>query len=129
MPPAFHLRGDVIGLGLGLGDGCVVGVGGKGNENLAEADLLGLGKLLLVRFVEGLLLGLGQLQVAAYLVADDLLGDDAVLDVGLEVLKGDALLTGRLLEVFHGVEVVLLADLVEATNDLGVGVEAELLAA
>ena len=123
--PAFSLGGDVVGLGLSLGDDGFVGVGRGGDENLAEAHLLGLRELVLVSVVVGLFLGLGDLQMTAYLVADDLLGKNAVLDVGLEVLEGDALLTGGLLEVFHGVQVVLLADLVEPADDLGVGVEAQ----
>ena len=125
----LQLRGEVVGFGLCLSDGCVVGLCGHGDENFAEADLLGLGKLLLVSIVVGLLLSLGHLQTTAYLVANDLLGEDAVADVGLEVLERDALLTCGLFEVIHGVQMVLLADLVEPADDLGVGVDAELFGA
>ena len=43
--------------------------------------------------VVGLLLLVGEVEVAADLVAHDLLGDDLVLDLLLEVLKGDTLLS------------------------------------
>ncbi len=72
----------------------------------------------------GLLLGLGHLRDGGLpAIADDLLGQDAVADVGLEVLIRDALLTGGL---FSGhpwnLHMVLLANLVEPANDLGIGV-------
>ena len=86
--PALIFARDAVGLGLGLSHDRVGGIGRGGNEDLAEADLLGLGKVVLVGVVVGLLLTLGRLQVAADFVADDLLGEDAVLDIGLEVLKG-----------------------------------------
>lgn len=89
--------------------------------------LLGLSKIILVRVVESLLLPLGHLQMAADLVANDLLGENPVPDIGLEILEGNPLLPGSLFQVLHGVHVVLLADLVETADHFGVGIQAELL--
>jgi len=50
----------------------------------------------------------------ANLLPHHLLGDDLVADVGLEVLEGHALLSGRLLQIVNRIQVVLLADLVQA---------------
>ena len=62
------------------------------------------------------------------LVPHHLLGNDAVADVGLEVLIGDALLLGGLLQVFHRLEMILLPDLVQALDQLGFAGDPQLLA-
>ena len=70
----------------------------------------------------------GELNPLAHLLAHHLLGDDAVADVGLEILKRDALLLGGLFQVFHGFQVVLLADLVQPVHQLGFAGDAQFLA-
>jgi hypothetical protein len=90
--------------------------------------LLGNGEVLGVGVVVGSSSGCGHVEMAADLVAHDLLGDDLVADVLLEVLKGDALLGGGLFEGLHGGEVVLLADVVELADGFGVAGDAEFLA-
>jgi len=60
--------------------------------------------------------------------AHHLLGDDLVADVGLEILIGDALILGRLFQVFQGLQVVLLANLVQPRHQFGVAVDAQFLA-
>ena len=84
--------------------------------------------LLLVLLVVALRLAGGELNLSAHLLAHHLLGDDAVADVGLEILERDALLLGRLFQVFHGCQVVLLADLVQPLDQLGFAGDAQFLA-
>src|SRR6185312_73305 len=74
----LNLRQHVVGLRLCLSYSFVIGVCRGRDEDFTEAYLLGLGKVLLVFVVVGLLLSLGHLQSASYLVADDLLRNDAV---------------------------------------------------
>ena len=102
---------------------------GVGIRDFAEADLFGLFEIGFVGFVEALFLGLVHLQAAADFVADDLLGEDLVSDLGFEVFEADALLAGCFFEGVEVGEVVLFADLIEAADDLGVGVEAEFFSA
>jgi hypothetical protein len=125
---SFQLRRQVIGLGLGGGNLRVGGVVGGGNQNLAEVHLLGHLELLGVGGVVVHLLLVVQVQAAADLFAHHLLGDGLVLDLLFEVFKGDALLAGGLLQCFHAVQMVLLADVVEPADGLGVAGDAELLA-
>ena len=66
--------------------------------------------------------------MAAHFLADHALRDDAVLHVLFELFERDALRLGGLLQVFHGLGVHLLAQLVEPLDHLGVGVDAKLLA-
>ena len=124
----LELGGEEIGLGLGAIDLGLGGVLRGGDEDLAEVNLLGDHEVLLVGVVVSHFVGVGHVEMAADLIADDLLADELVADVLLEVFKGDALLSGGLLEGLHGGEVVLLADVVELAHGLGVGGDAELLA-
>ena len=71
---------------------------------------------------------LGHADVAAHFLADHPLRDDAVLHVLFELFEGDALRLGGLLQVFHGLGVHLLAQLIEPLDHFGVGVDAELFA-
>ncbi len=70
----------------------------------------------------------GELHLFAHLLAHHLLGNDAVADIGLEVLTRYALVLGRLFQVFHGIQVVLLADFVQPLDQLGVAGNAQFLA-
>ena len=90
-------------------------------ELLGNFELLGVG-VVVVQFL--LMRGI---EAAADFVADDLLSDGAVLDSLLEVLKRDSLRGGGLFEGFHGVEMVLLADLVETAHGFGFAGDAEFL--
>ena len=69
-----------------------------------------------------------ELDHLAHFLAHHLLGDDAVADIGFEVLIGDALFLGGLFQVFQGGHVVLLADLVQAGHQLGFACNAQFLA-
>ena len=78
--------------------------------------------------VVALQVGLSDIDLAIDLLPDHLLGDDAITDVLLEVLEGDALRLGGGLEGLHRIEMVLLADLVKLLDHLGFAGDAKLLA-
>ena len=61
-------------------------------------------------------------------LADYLLGDDLVAHVLLEILKRDSLAGSGLLQIFHRVEVHLLAHFVELFDQLGVAGNAQVFA-
>ena len=71
---------------------------------------------------------LGDLNLLADFLAHHLLRDDAVADVGFEVLPGHTLFLGRLFQVFQGFQVVLLAELVQLLDHLGFAVDVQFLA-
>jgi len=73
-------------------------------------------KLLSMCGVVSLLISVGHVEMATHFIAHDLLPDDLIADVLLEILKGDALLSGGLLELLHGGKVVFLADVVELVH-------------
>ena len=64
-------------------------------------------------------------EFAADLLTDHLLGDDLVAHVLLEVFPGDALFGGFFLQIFHGLELHVLAHLVHALDEFGVAGNAE----
>ena len=70
---------------------------------------------------------LGDADMRADFLLNDSLRDDAVLQVLFEFLEGDTLRLRRLLQVFHGFRVHLLAQLVEALDYIGVGTDPEFL--
>ena len=96
-------------------------VGIAGDQNLAQTHALRLREFALVLIVKLLNLVAGGLDVAAHLGANDLLREDAVLGVGLEVLPTDALRFGNLLQLLHGVDLHLLAKVVQALDQVGIG--------
>ena len=51
-----------------------------------------------------------------------------IADILLEILKRNALLFGSLFQILHGFQVVLLADVVQPFDQLGVAVDAQFLA-
>ena len=117
---------DVVGLCLACGRfGGVVGVGAGGDENFAQLQAFRLDVILLVLLEVALSFAGSELNSAADFLAHDLLGDDLVADIGLEVLKGDALLLGGLFQVFQSLKVVLFADLVKALDEVSVSVDAQ----
>ena len=81
-----------------------------------------------MRLVVGQDIGLGHVEMAADLIPHHLLGNDAIADVGLEILVGDALRRGRLLQILHGGQVILLADIVQPAHQFGFPGNAEVLA-
>ena len=86
----------------------------RGNQNLAQPHALRLCVILFVLLVVPLHLAGSHLDMLANFLPHHLLGDDLVADVGLEVLEGHALVSGRLLQIVNRIQVVLLADLVQA---------------
>ena len=87
-----------------------------------------LGVLLLVLLKVALRLAGGKLNPLAHLLAHHLLGDDAVANIGLEILVRNALLLGRLLQVLKGLQIVLLTNLVQPLHQIGFAVDAQFLA-
>ena len=81
----------------------------------------------LVLIVERLNFLLGHVDVRANFLLNDLLGEDVVLQVLLELLEGDTLRLRRLLQIFHGLRVHLLAQFVEALDDVRVGADSKFL--
>ena len=69
----------------------------------------------------------GHAYLAPDLVPHHLLGNDAVADVGLEVLVGDTLLRGGLFQVIHRLEMILLSDLIQPLDQLGFASDAQFL--
>ena len=106
------------------------GFGGRfgRDQNLAQANLLGplhlrlvlIVKLLHVVFVHG--------QVRTHFLPNDALRDDLVAQVLLEVLIRSSLRLCRLLQLFHGFELHLLAHFVEALDEFSVARDAEVFA-
>ena len=91
-----------------------------GNQDFAEADALRLGDVRLVLVVKFLGLVAGDLDMATYFRADYLLRENAVLGVLLELFPAYALRFGELLEVFHGAGLHLLAEVIEALDEISV---------
>ena len=90
--PRLELGVQIVCLGFGGSQvGRFVASRRHRDENLAQPHRLGLREIVQVLPVILLQLGIRHLNTAAYLVADHLLGDDAVADVLLEILVGDAL--------------------------------------
>ncbi len=132
---ALELLINVVGLGFGGGHllgsrllqvarlaGLRLGSAGiVGNQNFAEADALGLGNLGLVLLIKLLNFVARDLDVAADFRADHLLGENAVLGVLLELLPADALRFGELLQLFHRAGLHLLAQVIQALDQIGVG--------
>ncbi len=75
--------------------------------------------------VELLYFFLRHAEVGADFFADHLLGDDLIPHVLLEVLIGDALCRCGLLERFHGLQLHVLAHLVQALDEVGIAGDAE----
>ncbi len=98
------------------------------DQNFAEADVLRLLHLALVLVVELLDFFFADGEVAADFLADHLLGDDLVALVLLEVFPGDALFDRFFFQVLHGVELHVLAHLVEVFDQLGVAGNAKVFA-
>ena len=67
-------------------------------------------------------------KMAADFLANHFLSDDLVALVLLEVFPGDALLDGFLLKILQGIELHILAHLVEVFDQLGVAGDAEVFA-
>ncbi len=78
--------------------------------------------MIVVKFLD---LITSHLDVAAHLRTDYLLLQDSVLGVGLEVFPTDALRLGNLLQLLHGVDLHLLAKIVQALDQVGVGRDAQ----
>ncbi len=95
-------------------------MGCGGNQDLAQADLLGLIKVFLMVGVELLDFGLGDLDPRTDLVANHLLGNDLVAHVLLEIFPIHALLLSGLLQVFNRFQVHLLAHFIQALDHVGI---------
>src|SRR5581483_8159010 len=130
---------QIIGFGLGSREGLrVVGSGSalallsarfRGrNQNFAQADLFGLLQFTLVLLVKLLLFLLRRGEVRTHFSANDFLGDDLVAQVLFEILVRDALRLCSLFQVFHGVEVHLLAHFVQPLDKFGIGGDSQVLA-
>ncbi len=128
LPPARSLPAMPSALAWAASSCAWVAFSGVGMRISLRCTCSGSSEVLLVGVVVGELIGVGHVEMAADLVAHHLLADDLIADVLLEVFEGDALLGGGLLEGLHVGQVVLLADVVELADGLGVAGDAELLA-
>ena len=118
---------NVVCLSLGRSHLRIV-AGAGGDEDLAQPNTLRLRVVLLVLLVVTFRFARREAEGGSNLLAHHFLGDDAVADIGLEVLKRYALILGGLLEIFNGVEMVLLANLIQFLDEFGVTVDAQFLA-
>ena len=125
--PLHHLTLDVVGLRLRLPYLRRARRLRQRHKDLAQVNLLRLHELVLVLFVVRVPLRFAQLQPAPYLIAHHLLLQNLVPDLRLEVFKAHALLPRRLLQVIQRRHLVLLADLVQPPDHLGVRVQPQLL--
>jgi hypothetical protein len=101
---------------------------GRGwDQNLVQVYRFRLGKLTFVFFEVLLHVARRHADVPPNLVPHHLLGNDAVADVGLEVLIGDTLLLRSLLQVLHRIEMILLSSR-PALDQLGFAGDPKLLA-
>ena len=126
---ALELRIQIVSLRLGGSQICsFVSASLHRDENFTQPHRFWLREVAQMLLVKLLQLGLRHLDVAPNLVADHLLGDDAVADVLLEVLVGDTLAGCSFLQVFHRIEVVLLANVIEAPHQLGLTCNVQVLA-
>ena len=81
--------------------------------------------MLIIKF---LFFFLSNLDVGPDFLPNHLLGDDAVAQVLLEVFKGNALHLRCLFQIFHGLQVHLLANLVQPLNKVGIRRDSQVLA-